>query len=262
MGKYLDRLTVKEFEEFTKQCKTVILPIGIVEQHGYHLPLRTDIDNVEKLLEKCVERIDAAVAPIVPYCYSGGELKGTINISPQVFSLYVMDICSELVRNGFLNIVVLLGHGGTDNRVALENSLKMFLKKNPGMEDVTLSLIEIFYLSDLWMKEFTTGPEYDFNAGYVETSLMLYWNPQLVKEDIIMDEPYVARMMRTDQDWFEVQQKAVDHKFIIPKLKQRDEIKVGVMGFPEKATREFGEKICNEMIENLIKYIDLINREK
>jgi len=54
--------------------------------------------------------------------------------------------------------------------------------------------------------------------------------------------------------------KKVDHRFIIPKVTQRKEIKVGVMGFPRRATKELGEKICNEMVNGLVDYIELLNR--
>ena len=53
------------------------------------------------------ERLNAVVAPTVNYCFSGGELMGTVNVSPQVFGLYMMDICCEFVRMGFKNIVIL-----------------------------------------------------------------------------------------------------------------------------------------------------------
>ena len=65
-------------------------------------------------------------------------------------------------------------------------------------------------------------------------------------------------MMRIDQDWFEILEKMINHKFIIPRTSQRKEIHVGVMGFPERGSRDLGEKICNELIEGLVKYINLL----
>ncbi|HOJ11060.1 MAG TPA: creatininase family protein [Clostridiales bacterium] len=55
-------------------------------------------------------------------------------------------------------------------------------------------------------------PEHDFHAGAIETSLMMYWKPELVKNTIVMDEPEIARMMRTDQDWFEKVERKMEHK--------------------------------------------------
>ena len=71
-----------------------------------------------------------------------------------------------------------------------------------------------------------------------------------------------ARMMRSDQDWFEKRTKPVDHPFIIETVGQRDEISVGVMGFPELATKEKGEKVCNEIVDGLIKYVDKLEEHR
>lgn len=261
MAFIMENMTVKDMEDALKCTRTVIIPVGVIEQHGYHLPLSTDIHNATEVPKRAGDRLNAVVAPTVPYCYSGGELLGTVNISTQVFSLLVMDICSEFARMGFENIVVLLGHGGTDNKIALKNSLQMILKRNPGLNNMTLSLVECWELSPTWLGCFGLEPEHDFHAGLAETSLMMYWKPELVRESIVMDEPEVARMMRTDQDWFEASVKKIDHRFIIPKTYQREEIKIGVMGFPEKANKELGEKICKEMVEGLIDYIDLLNSQ-
>lgn len=261
MAYIMEYMTVKDMEEALKKTKTVILPVGVVEQHGYHLPLSTDIHNANEVARRAGDRLNAVVAPTVPYSYSGGELPGTINISTQVFSLLIMDICSELSRTGFHNIVVLLGHGGTDNKAALKSSLQMLLKRHPELRELTLSLIECWELSPTWLDCFRMEPEHDFHAGMAETSLMLYWKPELVREKYVMDEPGIAAMMRSDQDWFEISERKVDHRFVIPRTYQRKEIKVGVMGFPERASKELGEKICNEMVGGLIEYVDFLNAE-
>jgi len=261
MAYFMENLTVNELEEALTKTKTVIVPVGVVEQHGFHLPLSTDIHNATEVPKRAGERLNAIVAPTVPYCYSGGELLGTINISTQVFSLLITDISLEFARMELKNIVVLLGHGGTDNRNALRSALQMVLKRYPHLKDITVSLVEVWDLSPTWLDYFAMEPEHDFHAGEVETSLMMYWKPEMVRNKIVMDKPELSRMMRTDQDWFEKAEKSVDHKFIIPKVSQRKEIKVGVMGFPERATVELCRKICGEMVEGLIKYINFLNDE-
>ncbi len=254
----LAEMTVNELRESLKTLKTVIVPVGVVEQHGYHLPLCVDIHNCQEVAFRAGDRLNALVAPTVQYCYSGGELTGTINISPSVFSLLIGDICSELSRMGFEKIVILLGHAGTDNRTALKSTLQMFLKRNPDTK-VTLSLVEVWDLSPTWMSYFRMEPEHDFHAGEVETSLMLYWHPEQVRAKIEMDDPETSRMMRSDQDWFETSEKRIDHKFVVPHVFQRKEIRVGVMGFPEKADRALGEKVCKEMVDGLVEFVDFIN---
>ena len=82
MAYFIDNLTVRELEEALTKTKTVIIPIGVVEQHGYHLPLVTDIISAVEIPRIAGDRLNAVVAPPLTYCYSGGTLLGTVNVSP------------------------------------------------------------------------------------------------------------------------------------------------------------------------------------
>ena len=44
---FMVNMTVKDMQEALEKTKTVIIPVGVVEQHGYHLPLSVDIHNAE-----------------------------------------------------------------------------------------------------------------------------------------------------------------------------------------------------------------------
>ncbi|MBE7048419.1 MAG: creatininase family protein [Ruminococcaceae bacterium] len=263
MAFYMEKMTVRDMKQAMEKTRTVIIPTGVVEQHGYHLPLSTDILNAVKPTVLAGDRLNAVVAPSVNYCFSGGELLGTVNVNPNTFGLYISEIVSEFARMGFENIIVLLGHGGTDNLNALKNSFHMLLRKNKDMaEKITLSIIEVFNLSPVWMSGFKLEPEHDFHAGMMETSVMKYWAPELVGDEIVMDDEYLAKMMRTDQDWFEKRIKPVDSPYIVETVGQRDEIEVGVMGLPERASKELGEQICNEIIDNLVEYVDMLENHR
>lgn len=257
MAFYMEKMTVRDMHAAMEKTKTVIIPTGVVEQHGFHLPLSTDILNSVMPTVIAGDRLNAVVAPSVNYCFSGGELLGTVNVSPNTFGLYISEIVSEFVRMGFENVIILLGHAGTDNINALRNSLQMLLRRNKEIaEKITLSLVEAWNLSPTWLSGFKFEPEHDFHAGMMETALMMYWAPELVRDEIVMDDDYISRMMRTDQDWFEKRTSPIDTPFIIETVGQRDEINVGVMGFPERATKELGEKICTEIVDALCEYVD------
>ena len=259
MAYFMEEMTVHDMELAMEQTSTVIIPVGVVEQHGYHLPLSTDMHNATQPCRMAGDRLNAVVAPSLNYCFSGGTLLGTVNVSPNTFGLMISEICAEFARMGFKNVVLFLGHAGTDNKNALKNSLEMLLRRNTDLaEKITLSLVECWDLSPTWLDAFKMEPEHDFHAGMIETSLMMHWKPELVRDKIEMDDEYTARMMRTDQDWFEKREKTLDHPFIVEKVGQKDAIKVGVMGMPELASKELGEKVCNEIVDSLCKYIDYL----
>ncbi|MBQ6830027.1 MAG: creatininase family protein [Clostridia bacterium] len=264
MAFYMEKMTVRDMKTALEQTKTVIIPVGIVEQHGYHLPLSTDIINAVKPPELAGDRLNAVVAPPINYCFSGGELLGTVNVNPNVFGLYISEICAEFIRMGFENLILLLGHGGTENTEALKNSLQLMLRRDHALADkITLSMMDAYAFSPTYRNRFSLNGEFDFHAGRTETSLMMYWVPELVRDEIVMDDEDIARMMRTDPDWYAIHDKPIDHPYIVERIKQRDEIEVGVMGFPELATKELGEKLSNEIVDGLVEYVDMLeNRRK
>lgn len=258
------RLTDYTFPVFTEMVKitpTVILPVGIIEQHGYHLPMGTDIFNVEEPLRRGFDKINAFIAPGLHYCFSGGSFNGTMNVNPQLFGLMVTDICREFVGMGFRNIIIFMGHGGTENVESVKLSIQVFLRDEAN-KDIAVLLAE--GLSETSAKIFK-GDENgsDFHAGEGETSRMMYWKPELVHmENLRMDEPHAAHMLRTDQDWYAQRTRVFDSPMCVERVIQRPSLEVGVMGFPERATAETGEIICNETIEGLAKLVDELNARK
>ena len=242
-------MTVNEVREGLEDMKTVIVPVGVVEQHGYHLPLSVDIHNAMEIASRASEASGCFVAPCVHYSFSGGTLPGTINISPQTFSLVLMDICRSLVSQGFENIIILLGHGGAENTQAAKDAAAMFQRLSLDMTGVCLAVVPFWELSPTYMKSFD---ERDFHAGKYETSMMLYWKPELVKMDraTLDSEDLVARM-RLDPGAFLCGHKDIDDDFVIPRLVQHPDMRVGVMGNYEGANAELGQVIALECAQHL-----------
>ena len=262
MAYFINEMSVRDLKETLKVCKTVVIPVAIVEQHGYHLPLTTDIHMAVQPMIQAGDRLNAVVAPSVNYSFSGGELIGTININPNVFATYLTEICSEFIRTGFKNVVIFLGHGGTENTIAVKSALQMLLRRDKKIaEEVTISIVECYELSKTWMEMFEQQPERDIHAGQVETALMMHWRPDLVQSDVCIDEPYAAKMMRTDPDWYATSKKKIDHPYVVEQVYQRPEIEVGVMGFPELATPELGKIVADEVVDAFVEFVDMINRE-
>ena len=255
----MENMTVEEVRKALRRTKTVIVPLGVVEQHGYHLPLSTDIHNAYETAKLVGKQTKSLIAPPLNYSYSGGTLPGTINISPQAMSLVVGDICQSLAEQGFKNIILLLGHAGTENINALKDTVVLFLRRNPKWKDLVLSLVPIWEFSPTWMKAFK---KHDFHAAYIETSLMMYWKPELVKKNVTLDVPRVANLMRRRQDNYLIIEKAVESKYVTPYLKQRPDIKVGVMGDPKGANPQTGEKVAGEVVSGIVKLIRQIEGKK
>lgn len=244
----MENMTVAEVRSALRKTRTVLVPLGVLEQHGYHLPLSTDIHNAWQLAVRVSKRTGALVAPSLNYAFSGGELPGTINISPAVMGLVVTDICRSLAAQGFRNILLILGHGGTENLNALNDSLKLFLRNNPRWKNLNIALVRAGRYSPIHRKASREG---DLHAGYNETSRMLYWAPGLVRKKIELDSEELVSHMRKHQDNYLEITKNLDAEEIIPFSRQRPDIKVGVMGDPSRASAELGEKIVRQMVDGV-----------
>ena len=243
----MGEMTVNELQEYLKTNRTIILPYGLAEQHGYHLPLDTDIRNAEIMGAKLAERIGCIVAPTLNYCFSGGMLTGTINIKPNTFSNLIGEIIESLALQGFENIIVLPGHGGSESLFHLKESMRILKWVNPALENVMLLLLTMFSYSPTKMKLIKEG---DYHAGEAETSCIKYWTPEVVREKIVLDKPAVAEMLREDPDSYQRRTSFTGLNIEIPFTEQRANVKVGVMGYPQKATAETGKKITDEILEN------------
>ena len=240
-------LTVSELQEYLKTNQTVILPYALCEQHGFHLPLDTDIRNAEFCSKALAEKLGCIVAPVLNYTFSGGMLAGTINVKPNTFANLVGEVIESLVLQGFRNIIILPGHGGSESLLHLKESLRILKWLNPALKDTLILLTQIWDFSPTWTRLFDTQ---DYHASDAETSLLLHWCPEVVRKDVVMDPPEVAARLRNDPDSFQLRESFTTMKQEIIQTSQRSDVKVGVMGFPERACAETGKKIEEEFVTN------------
>ncbi len=157
------------------------------------------------------------------------------------------------------NIILILGHAGTENHNALQDTTVLFLRRNSHFKDLTLVLIPVWEFSSTWMKAFKSK---DYHAGYIETSLMLYWAPEEVRQKVVLDTPRLVKLMREHPDNYLRITKKVDSEYVIPHLEQRPDIKVGVMGDPSGANAATGKKVADECICGIVKLIKQIESKK
>jgi len=243
----LGHMTVNELRNYLKDNQTIILPYGVVEQHGYHLPLDTDIRNAEILGERLARQIGCVCAPVLNYCFSGGMLTGTINVKPNTFANMVGEIIESLVLQGFKNIIIVPGHGGSESLVHLKESLRILKWLNPALSNTLIILMQLWNYSPTWLHLFKSR---DYHAGDAETSLISYMSPEVVRTRIVLDSPSVAESLRDDPDSFQERTVLSTAPDEVVSTVQRAEVKVGVMGYPSRAKQETGKKIAEEILLN------------
>lgn len=252
-AKIWEKMTVAEMREALRDTPTVLVPIGVTEQHGYHLTLDTDSQSAWQVCTRSAAQTGSFVAPLLSYGFSGGELPGTINIDYQLVGLFIKDIIRALAANGLRNIILVLGHGGTEHGRATQDAAELFLRNHPEYADRNVAIFRFWQDSEPCREAFDSG---DYHAGYFETSLMKYWAPADVRPgEPPLDHPDLVKMMRENPDNYQSRTSNIDHPDIVKRIGQKPEIVVGVMGEPGRASAELGETIAADTIGKLVALI-------
>lgn len=179
-----DELTASDWEmALQKSDSTCILPIGILEKHGPHGPIGSDLIKVRQWSARATKKEYAVVFP--DYFYGQiNEAKqqyGTFSLPSSLVMELLEATCNEIGRNGFKKIIIVNGHGGNPQmiRYFIQNQLEkkrdyavyFFDPKTP--KDVAEKA------SQLRKSE----AKFDMHGGENETSSLLYLRPDLVKLD-------------------------------------------------------------------------------
>jgi len=108
------RINWMEFAEIVpRRVNTALLPVGTLEAHGV-TSLGTDNTIPERLSEGIADRLNALVAPTIPYGVTAhlGALAGGTHIPAPAFTEYAAAVIAALAHQGFQNVIVMNGHGG------------------------------------------------------------------------------------------------------------------------------------------------------
>jgi creatinine amidohydrolase len=175
----LEDMTMPEFEEGLKTCRTVLLPFGSTEEHGGHLPLATDTLHAVEVGRKLAQRRTIFIAPPIHYgvCRSTSDHPGTISISTATLRHLALDIVSSLRRQGLRNFVLLTGHAGGTHTSALIDAGEELLRR---YDDIRIAVLTEFMLAAREGKGIIETAD-DSHAGEIETSRLLHSHRHLVK---------------------------------------------------------------------------------
>lgn len=177
-----DELVASDFPAaLQKSSKTCILPIGILEKHGLHSPLGTDLIHVREWAARAVKSEYAVVFP--DYFY--GQINearhqpGTFSLPNKLILELLEATCDEIARNGFDKIIILNGHGG--NPEFLEFFMQGLLNKRHNYAVYLYRPESDPEFVKAYQKKHVTDIASDLHGGESETSLLLHYRPDLMR---------------------------------------------------------------------------------
>ncbi len=184
-----EELTADEFRQAIQQSKgTCLLPFGILEKHGPHLPLGTDLLNVRYAALHAAEQEFAVVFPEYYFgqIFEAKHEPGTVAYSAELQLRLLQETTDEMARNGCKKIIIVNGHGGNEHLLPLFAQAQM---ANP--KDYVVYVLDGERSRPGGPAKKSTG--IDYHAGENETSNTLYTHPELARID------KAARESGTDQ---------------------------------------------------------------
>ena len=212
----IDEMRWPQIDALDRDRTMVILPIGMLEEHGPHLPIGADTIGVAVEAKGVAQRVRRArplwnvvMMPPVNYAQGGANVLGGALVHPGTYALrqstvraLVADIGAQIALNRFKWIFVLNGHAAPTNGIAVNEACD-FVSERFG---VTMLHVSAIFRADetiqsegvkLAAKYFSAREMSSFgldvHAGVGETSQILAHRPELVDPAYKKLPPLVGR---------------------------------------------------------------------
>lgn len=212
-------LTWQEVQKKAERGACVLLPLGVIEEHGPHLCLGTDIYTAlvycrfvkERLAQQGVE---AVIAPPFYWgiCQATGSFIGSFRIRRETARELLIDILHSLHAFGFTRIFGINAHGDIEHQLAIMDAFKAvsaidgliaaYLFPRNLLHHYGLTGQEA-YLCPIEPQTISVSASAvpDIHAGDIETATIHAFYPDLARVDIAAQLP--PRGVADDQimDW-------------------------------------------------------------
>ena len=200
----IGNMAYTEIDALDRDRTLFLLPVGMLEEHGPHLPIASDLIGVEYEAGQVAKRVSRSlpgwnviVMPTINYGATGANQLNGLPIHPGTYAIrqstlraMVADIGADIVRNRFKWVFVLNGHGAPPHHVAVNEACDFISE----VFNATMVNVSGLFTGDSTMraqgvriagKHFSPAElssiGLDLHAGVAETSGMLALRPDLVR---------------------------------------------------------------------------------
>jgi creatinine amidohydrolase len=175
-----EELTAADFRDaITRAQGTCLLPIGIMEKHGPHLPLGNDLLNVRYASLNAAQQEYAVVFPEYYFgqIFEAKHEPGTVAYSRTLQLQLLQETTDEMARNGCKKVIIVNGHGGNPNL------LNFFAQSQLETPHDYVVYVQGLARSGPGEPPHKSNRAGDQHAGESETSMSMIARPDLVHLD-------------------------------------------------------------------------------
>lgn len=217
-------LNTREIAALDAANTVVLLPGGILEQHGPYLPSGTDTHMGEHMTRTLAEAIATKTKRdvlLLPVIYAGADAAnvigerhpwpGSLTVRPETLRQVFMDYGDALGEAGFRTVFVVFVHGAPRHNRMLDQAADYFADTWNG---TMVHLYGLLPVQDEWSaargamgKEAADAQGYSVHSSAAEHSAVLYLAPKLVAPDYRSAPPWRAEDARgmfalaREKDW-------------------------------------------------------------
>ena len=195
---YWQDLTTVDFAGLDPATCIALLPVGATEQHGPHLPLKTDSCINDGIVRRTLEILPAEASVLVLPRQAVGEstehggFPGTLSLAPETAIRAWTDIGRCVHAAGLRKLVFFNSHGGQPQIVSIAAQR---LRLEQGMLVVMTNSYKLGLPEGLFE---TDELRHGIHGGAVETSILLHLSPETVRRDKLANFPSLSQEMAQD----------------------------------------------------------------
>jgi len=247
-----EELSAANFLACVKESEGVcVVPLGVIEKHGDHLPLGTDMYTGTAVAKRAAE---LAPAVVFPYYFLGQiaearHVKGTLAASHRLMMDALLEMCDEIHRNGFTKILILSSHGGN------AYFLPFFAQQFPGLNRPYA--VYVHYIHDKSeeqtqaIQDRSGVQDLGQHAGFLETSVVMHLRPDLVRMELMNPAQSASKQRLKD----------VRERGVITGFNWYAEYPHHFAGDPSQASAEHGKFIFDMICENTAEAIRAVKAD-
>lgn len=259
-------LTYVDIGEYLKDKDTVLVPMASTEQHGPHLPLKTDTFTAEEVARRVSEQLRVLRTPVLwagyspQHMYGPGMGRGTITLRAETLLNLMYDVGRSLIHHGFNRIIFVNGHGS--NIKVVDPVLRKLRYETGALVGFVKPYMENYTGILAGLMENPPEETPGWHASELETSQMLasdalagtnYVRMERAEKTLAHIPAFLPKSFGKNDGMPDVEFQG--YKYFTFPMDHHEFIESGTIGNPMRATAEKGEEALRRLSEHCAKGI-------
>jgi creatinine amidohydrolase len=227
----MKEMTPTAIGELLRRRPTLIVPVGTIEQHGPHLPLGCDTIVVDRLADDLSAAFTVLRAPTVEFGVHAVSrpLPGSAALRHRTLHRVMNELIESWEDGAGVREFVILTAQASEGHLEALSTIRT--------EEATVQVVDIFSLDFGPLIDQPGGP---IHGGELDTSLLLYLAPELVRMDLALDFALTPKMLS---------------RYRPGHVRRLPEGSPGSVGYPSLASAPKGELLYKFILDRISSYL-------